>query len=82
MGIGIGKLLLIFGIILLLFGTKKLANLGGDLGSALRGFKNAMKDGQEPEPHEEMEKKRGVITENSVIEGSVIEGQSKKEESH
>nr|WP_184465137.1 twin-arginine translocase TatA/TatE family subunit [Zhongshania antarctica] len=31
-------------MILLLFGTKKLGNLGSDLGSALRGFKDGMKD--------------------------------------
>lgn len=31
----------------LLFGTKKLRNMGGDLGGAVKGFKNAMKDGEE-----------------------------------
>ncbi len=43
-GISIWQLLIIFAIILLLFGTKKLRNLGGDLGSAVKGFKKAMDD--------------------------------------
>ena len=32
-------------VVLLVFGTKKLKNLGGDLGSAVKGFKDGMKDG-------------------------------------
>lgn len=34
-------------IVLLVFGTKKLRNIGGDLGGAVRGFKDAMKEGSE-----------------------------------
>jgi sec-independent protein translocase protein TatA len=30
-----------------LFGTKKLRNIGSDLGGAIKGFKGAMKDGEE-----------------------------------
>jgi len=41
-GIGIGPLLVILVIIILLFGTKKLKSLGGDLGSAVKGFKKAL----------------------------------------
>ncbi|UCB54516.1 MAG: Sec-independent protein translocase subunit TatA [Thiotrichales bacterium] len=47
MGISIWQLLIVLGIVILLFGTKKLRNLGGDLGSAVKGFKGAMKDGAE-----------------------------------
>lgn len=42
---GIGSIwhwLVVLAIVLLLFGTKKLRNLGGDLGGAIRGFKDAM----------------------------------------
>ncbi|MEO1888448.1 MAG: Sec-independent protein translocase subunit TatA [Cycloclasticus sp.] len=45
-GIGIWQLIIILVIVLLLFGTKRLKNLGGDLGSAIKGFKGAMKDGE------------------------------------
>ena len=43
-GIGIWQLLIILAIVLLLFGTKRLRNLGGDLGGAIKGFKKAVSD--------------------------------------
>lgn len=43
-GISIWQLLIILAIVLLLFGTKRLRNLGGDLGGAIKGFKKAMND--------------------------------------
>ncbi|MDO6685579.1 MULTISPECIES: twin-arginine translocase subunit TatE [unclassified Agarivorans] len=43
-GISIWQLLIVAVIVVLLFGTKKLRNMGGDLGSAVKGFKNAMND--------------------------------------
>ena len=43
-GINIWQLLLILIIVLLLFGTKRLRNLGGDLGGAIKGFKKAVTD--------------------------------------
>lgn len=43
-GISIWQLLIVAVIVVLLFGTKKLRNLGGDLGSAIKGFKNAIGD--------------------------------------
>ncbi len=43
-GISVGSLLLILVIVLLLFGTKRLKNIGGDLGGAIKGFKKAMSD--------------------------------------
>jgi sec-independent protein translocase protein TatA len=42
-------LLLILVIVLLVFGGKKLRTLGSDLGSAFRGFKKAMSDGESDE---------------------------------
>ena len=38
------QLLIILVIVVLIFGAKRLRNLGGDLGSAVKGFKNAVKD--------------------------------------
>lgn len=43
-GISLWQLLIILLIVFLLFGTKKLRGLGGDLGGAIKGFKSAMKD--------------------------------------
>lgn len=42
--IGWAQLLIVLVIVLLLFGTKKLRSLGGDLGSAVKGFKKAVSD--------------------------------------
>jgi len=38
------QLLLILAIVIVIFGAKRLKNLGGDLGGAVKGFKTAMKD--------------------------------------
>lgn len=43
-GISIWQLLIIVLIVVLLFGTKKLKNLGSDLGESVKGFKKAMSD--------------------------------------
>ena len=48
-GIGIWQLLIVLAIILLIFGTKRLRNLGGDLGGAIKGFKSAMSDEEKKE---------------------------------
>lgn len=58
MGISIWQLLIVLGIVILLFGTKKLRNIGTDLGGAIRGFKKSMSDEESPEDK----------TENSSIE--------------
>ncbi|GJM04981.1 MAG: Sec-independent protein translocase protein TatA [marine bacterium B5-7] len=67
MGFGIPELLIILLIVALLFGTKKLRNMGGDLGSALKSFRSAVK---EPEDKEQM-----VETPEESSQGQVIEGE-------
>ena len=37
--------LVVLAIVVLIFGTKKLKNMGSDLGGAVKGFKDGMKDG-------------------------------------
>ena len=46
-GISIWQILIILAVVLLLFGTKRLRNLGGDLGEAIKSFKNSMSDSSE-----------------------------------
>jgi sec-independent protein translocase protein TatA len=46
-GISIWQLLIILVIVVLLFGTKKLRSLGGDLGSAIKNFKDSMQEGKD-----------------------------------
>ena len=43
-GISVWQLLIVLVIVLLIFGTKKLRNLGSDLGGAVKGFRSTMKD--------------------------------------
>ena len=43
-GISIWKLLIILAIVVMLFGTSRLKNIGSDLGSAIKGFKSSVKD--------------------------------------
>jgi sec-independent protein translocase protein TatA len=45
-GISPLRLLIILAIVLVLFGGKRLRSLGGDLGGAIKGFRNAMKEGE------------------------------------
>lgn len=50
--------LVVLVIVLLIFGTKKLRNLGGDLGTAIRNFKTAMKEEGEKSGEEAGEPKQ------------------------
>jgi sec-independent protein translocase protein TatA len=43
---GIGHWIILLVIVLVIFGTKKLRNIGADLGGAVRGFKDGMRDSE------------------------------------
>jgi sec-independent protein translocase protein TatA len=70
MGIGIKELLVILVIIIVLFGTKKLRNVGADLGGAIKSFRAAMKEGEEEKQHAE--------NEGETIEGEVTSKKNEK----
>lgn len=55
MSFGITELLVILAIVVLLFGTTKLKSLGSDLGSAIKGFKNAIGSEDEKEEDKQLE---------------------------
>jgi len=65
MGFGVTELIIILVIVLVLFGAKRLKNVGSDLGSAVKGFKTAIKD-EETKPDDKIEK-----SESDIIEGEV-----------
>lgn len=81
-GISIWQLLIILVIVLLLFGAKKLRSVGGDLGSALKGFRSAMKDGEADavkKPADSIEKP----SDNDVIDVKVTqESEAKKSDNN
>ena len=62
---------LVLVVVVLIFGTKKLRNLGADLGSAVKGFKDGMKS--------EEEKSAQAKAEIPPSTGQTIEGEAKKE---
>ncbi len=73
MGFSIWQLAIVLGIVILLFGTKKLRNIGGDMGSAINSFKKAMKDG-------EKEADKGLDSKLESKEGDVIDAEVTKKE--
>jgi len=73
MGISIWQLLIVLLIVVLLFGTKKLSSIGKDMGGAVKGFRDSMRDGEQDEQSEVEHKEAG-----RVIEGQV----STKEKDH
>ena len=78
-GIGPGSLILILVIVILLFGTKKLRNVGGDLGGALRSFRKSMKEGEDEAKGEDtatLAKK-----DSDAIDAEVVEEDKEKDKS-
>jgi sec-independent protein translocase protein TatA len=68
-GISIWSLLLILAIVILLFGTKKLRNVGADLGGAIKNFKKSVKD--------EKSGKEAKDPDPSIIEAKVTKEKDK-----
>jgi sec-independent protein translocase protein TatA len=63
MGLSIPHLLVVLAIIILVFGTKRLKNVGADIGEAIKGFRNAMKEGEAD--------KTVAPKEDDVLEGEI-----------
>ncbi|MCK5716209.1 MAG: twin-arginine translocase TatA/TatE family subunit [Thiomargarita sp.] len=85
MGISIWQLLIILLIIIVLFGTKKLRNIGGDLGSAIKNFRKSMQDGEKEEKEDKPSDPANQAnippvkdTKGQVIDGQVIDKQVNK----
>lgn len=76
MGISIWQLLIILAIVLVLFGAKRLRTIGTDLGGAVKGFRSAMREGEEEEDADKDKDKE----KKSDAPASQIEGGSKDED--
>jgi sec-independent protein translocase protein TatA len=63
--------LIVLAIVMLVFGTKKLRNIGSDLGGAVRGFKDGVKEGTSDKPAE-------AAGTSPKMDGNVIEGEIKE----
>lgn len=65
-GISIWQLLIVLAIVLVLFGGKRLKSLGGDLGSAIKGFKQSMKEGEQGETQGQVNQQSGRTLDGEV----------------
>ncbi|HEX8962491.1 MAG TPA: Sec-independent protein translocase subunit TatA [Rhodocyclaceae bacterium] len=63
--------LIVLVIVMMIFGTKKLRNIGEDLGGAVKGFKQGMREGEADKPVESLPRQDAA--------GHTIEGEAKKE---
>jgi sec-independent protein translocase protein TatA len=77
MGISIWQLVIVLVIVLVLFGAKRLRNVGSDLGSAVKGFKSAMGEEESKKDDASLLKKE----ESDVIEGEVTSKTTKESSS-
>jgi sec-independent protein translocase protein TatA len=59
-------------VIILVFGTSKLKNMGKDLGSAIKGFKEGIKEGDQPETADKQ------VEESKKVAGGTIDVQAKE----
>jgi len=79
-GISIWQLLILLVIVVLLFGTKKLKNIGADAGAAVKGFKNAMGEGEKDAADDKSGKPANESKPQLSESGEVIEGEVTKKE--
>ncbi|WP_347988274.1 Sec-independent protein translocase subunit TatA [Methylomonas sp. AM2-LC] len=70
MGLSIPHLLVVLAIVILVFGTKRLKNIGSDIGDAIKGFRNAVKEGEET--------KTTLSKESEILEGEVTHKEKDK----
>ena len=70
-GLSIWHWLIVLLIVMMVFGTKKLRNIGQDLGGAVKGFKEGMRESSADAPTEKPAEPERV--------GHTIEGEAKKE---
>ncbi len=75
-GIGIWQLVIVAVIVVLLFGTKKLRNLGGDLGSAVKGFKSAI--GEDKDQQKSADQSSDTLADSSTTSETISQKSASK----
>ncbi len=70
--------LLVLVVVILIFGTKKLRNLGSDLGSAVKGFKDGMKDGTSGDASAPATPPAGQVTGSTAADKTTIDVEAKQ----
>jgi len=67
--------LIVLVVVVLIFGTKKLKNVGSDLGSAVKGFKDGMKDGASSDAAATAPTQQ--VTANKANDGNTVDVEAK-----
>jgi sec-independent protein translocase protein TatA len=80
MGISVTKLLILLAIIIVVFGTKRLRNMGADLGGAIKGFRTSIKEGESEDEDEKDAEQNKVAA--RVIDGDIAIKQTQETDSH
>jgi sec-independent protein translocase protein TatA len=76
-GINLTHLLVILGIVLVVFGTKRLKSLGSDLGGAIKGFRNAMDADDKRKDHvNDNERQRRIQSDKDAAPDAEFSGQT------
>lgn len=73
MGISPFQLLIVLLIVILVFGGKRLRNLGGDLGQAIKGFREATREEESPSPSQVID--GGKVERVQHAEGPAVNGE-------
>ena len=77
-GFSIWHWLIVLLIVVMVFGTKKLRNMGGDLGGAVTGFKDGMKDGGASAADEKTAAVTNAQAEDKQADKTTIDVEAKK----
>jgi sec-independent protein translocase protein TatA len=70
--------LVVLAIVLVIFGTKKLRNVGSDLGGAIKSFKQAMKEGEEKSEDESSAPAKQIPDSGRVVDAEVTSKEKHK----
>ncbi len=77
-GISMWQLLIVLVIVIVIFGTKRLTSIGGDLGGAVKGFRKAMSDAEADVDADETPKKLDEQPDAEFSEAHVEDSQTDK----
>ncbi len=77
-GISVWQLLILLAIVVVIFGTKRLRNIGGDLGGAIKGFRKGMAEDEDDKPSEQLNADTEADKQQNVQESTVSDPQKDK----
>jgi sec-independent protein translocase protein TatA len=69
--------LIVLLVVVMIFGTKKLKNVGSDLGSAVKGFKDGVKGGSESDAAEQPAPTSQQVTANKAVDPNTVDVEAK-----